>query len=106
MANFGLTDLRLVAPRDGWPSEKARAAASGADTLDDVRVFDTAAAAVADLTFVEATTARVRDLPKRVIGPREATAELRARRPPVRPPASSSGASAGASPTRRSRWRT
>src|SRR5687768_16690359 len=79
MANFGLSDLRLVAPRDGWPSEKARAAASRADhVIDAARVFDSAAAAVSDLAFVQATTARVRDLPKRVVGPREATAELRA----------------------------
>ena len=105
MANFGLTDLRLVAPRDGWPSEKARASASRADhVIDGARVFDTAAAAVSDLAFVQATTARVRDLPKRVVGPREATAELRAqasRRRRRR--ASSSGGSAGASPTRKSR---
>ena len=82
MANFGLTDLRLVAPRDGWPNKKAMAAASGATGIvDDVRVFDTAEAAIADLNFVYATTARIRDLPKPVVGPREAVAELRAREP-------------------------
>jgi tRNA/rRNA methyltransferase len=80
MANFGLTTLRLVRPRDGWPSRKARAAASGATGIvDEVRVFDTAADAVADLNFVYATTARSRDLPKEVAGPREAAAELRRR---------------------------
>ncbi len=80
MANFRLTDLRLVAPRDGWPSKKARAAASGATgIIDEVRVFDTAAAAVADLNFVYAATARIRDLPKPVVGPREAVTELRKR---------------------------
>jgi tRNA/rRNA methyltransferase len=80
MANFGLTDLRLVRPRDGWPSKKARAAASGATGIvDEVRVFDSAEDAVADLNFVFATTARTRDLPKPVMGPREAVAELRAR---------------------------
>jgi tRNA/rRNA methyltransferase len=80
MANFGLADLRLVAPRDGWPNRKARPAASGAvHVLDDARIFATAAAAIADLGFVYATTARVRDLPKQVVGPREAVAELRSR---------------------------
>ncbi len=80
MANFGLTDLRLVRPRDGWPSKKARAAASGATGIvDEVRVFETAGEAIADLNFVFATTARTRDLPKIVVGPREATAELRTR---------------------------
>jgi tRNA/rRNA methyltransferase len=80
MANFGLTDLRLVRPRDGWPNRKAKAAASGATGIvDDVRVFDSSEAAIGDLNFVFATTARVRDLPKEVIGPREAVAELRAR---------------------------
>ncbi len=80
MANFGLTDLRLVRPRDGWPSKKARAAASGATGIvDEVRVFDSAEDAIADLNFVLASTARTRDLPKRVMGPREAASELRDR---------------------------
>ena len=80
MANFGLTDLRLVRPRDGWPNKKAKAAASGATGIvDDVRVFDSAEAAIAGLNFVYATTARVRDLPKQIFGPRDAAAELRSR---------------------------
>jgi tRNA/rRNA methyltransferase len=79
MANFGLGDLRLVAPRDGWPSRKARAAASGANEIvDSARVFETVEAAVADLNFVYATTARTRDLPKEVVGPRQAVAVLKA----------------------------
>ena len=62
MANFGLTDLRLVTPRDGWPQERAWATASGADwVLDGVRVFDSVAEAVADLNTVFATTARPRE---------------------------------------------
>lgn len=73
MANFGLTDLRIVNPRDGWPSEKARAAASRADhVIDKVQVFDSVEAAIADLTFVFATTARSREVPKPVRGPDEA----------------------------------
>jgi tRNA/rRNA methyltransferase len=80
MANFGLSDLRLVAPRDGWPNRRARPAASGAVyILDGAKVFATAQEAVADLAFVYATTARTRDLPKEVVGPREAASALRSR---------------------------
>jgi tRNA/rRNA methyltransferase len=80
MANFGLVELRLVNPRDGWPNEKARAAASRADhVIDGTRVFSTLADAIADLHFVLATTARRRDSFKPVRGPVEAAADLRAR---------------------------
>ena len=80
MANFGLRDLRLVAPRDGWPNERAKAAASRADhVIDAAQVFATTEAAIADLNVVFATTARIRDMPKQVVGPREAVANLRAR---------------------------
>lgn len=80
MANFGLAELRLVNPRDGWPNAKARAAASKADhVIDGVTVFDTLAAAIADLNYVIATTARERDGFKPVRGPVEAGRILRAR---------------------------
>ena len=80
MANFGLTELRLVNPRDGWPSDKARAAASKADhVIDGVAVFDTLAEAIADLNFVLATTARQRDNFKPVRSPVEAARNLRGR---------------------------
>jgi tRNA/rRNA methyltransferase len=80
MANFGLSDLRLVNPRDGWPSEKARAAASRADhVIDAAQLFDTVEEAVADLTYLLATTARPRDSVKAVRGPDEAGQELRTR---------------------------
>ena len=80
MANFGLAELRLVNPRDGWPSEKARAAASKADhIIDGVAVFDTLAQAIADLNHVVATTARERDGFKPVRGPVEAARLLRQR---------------------------
>jgi tRNA/rRNA methyltransferase len=80
MANFGLGDLRLVKPRDGWPSRKARAAASGASGIvDSARVFESTEAAIADLNFVYAATARSRDLPKEVVGPREAIGVLKER---------------------------
>lgn len=70
MANFGLWDLRLVNPRDGWPNERAVAAASRADhVIEKVQVFDTVEAAVADLSLVYATTARRRDMQKEVFGP-------------------------------------
>ena len=72
MANFGLTDLRVVNPREGWPSERAVAAASHAPVIDGVRVFATVAEAIADLRFVYATTAREREVGKAVVGPRAA----------------------------------
>lgn len=79
MANFGLDDLRLVRPRDGWPQSRAWASASGADwPLDNARVFDRLEAAVADLKLILATTARPRETMLPVLTPREAAAELRA----------------------------
>jgi tRNA/rRNA methyltransferase len=70
MLNCGLTDLRLVNPRDGWPSEPARAAASGADiVIDGARLYDTVEAAIADLNHVYATTARTRDMVKPILSP-------------------------------------
>src|SRR3954464_8509699 len=73
MANFGLADLRLVAPRDGWPQERAWASASGADwPLDGARVFERVEDAIADLQLLYATTARPRELRVPVITPREA----------------------------------
>jgi len=75
MANFGLSELRLVAPRDGWPNPRAWVAASGADRiLDDAKLFDRVEAAIADLSYVLATTARAHDQAKPVIGPAEAAA--------------------------------
>lgn len=77
MANFGLWDLRLVRPRDGWPNEKAVAAASRADhVINQVRVFESLEEAIADLTLVYATTARSRDMQKEVIGPDEAARRM------------------------------
>ena len=78
MLNCGLTELRLVRPRDGWPSEKAEAAASGAlEVIRGVRLFDSTEAAVADLQRVYATTARPRGMVKPVVTPAEAARELR-----------------------------
>ena len=78
MANFGLSELRLVAPRDGWPSDKARAAASKADhVIDAAVVYETLEQALADLNFVYATTARVRDGFKPVRSPIVAAETLR-----------------------------
>lgn len=79
-ANFGFDDLRLVDPRDGWPNEKARIAASGANyIIDDAAAYDTLDAATGDLNWVCATTARQRDLRKPVMTPEEAIAEMRRR---------------------------
>lgn len=79
MANGGLFHLRLVAPRDGWPQEKAWRTASGADRLlDAATVHDTVADAVADLHHVFATCPRPRHIVKPVLTARGAAAELRA----------------------------
>ena len=78
MMNCGLSDLRLVDPRDGWPSEQALAASSGAEgILENARLYDSAAAALEGLHHVYATTARPRDMNKPVLGPREAGVAMR-----------------------------
>ena len=78
MLNFGLTDLRLVAPRDGWPNPDAGPAASGADAvLAEAQVFDTVAAAVADLNLIYATTVRNRALTRPVATPFAAAETMR-----------------------------
>jgi len=77
MANFGLSRLRLVAPRQAWPNPKASMMAAGADrVLDAAELFDSVAAALADCAFVLATTARAHDQAKPVIGPEAAAREL------------------------------
>ena len=79
MWNFGLDRMRLVAPRDGWPNPRAVAMASGAGrVLDAASLHDTTAQAVGDCERVYATTARGRDLTKRVLTPEAAMAEVRA----------------------------
>ena len=79
MLNFGLTDLRLVNPREAWPNKKAEAMAVGAaSVLESARVFDTIEEAVADLGLVFATTGRDRLMSKRAVTPDEAVAELTA----------------------------
>lgn len=80
MANFGLAELRLVNPRDGWPSEKAVSAASKADhVIAATKVYSSLEAAVADLNFVYATTARDRYGYKEVRSPVVAAETLRTR---------------------------
>ncbi len=75
MANFGLRDLRLVSPRNGWPKKGAHSAASGAThILEAAKLYDTAREAIADLNYVFATTARERGQMKRVFGPEPAMA--------------------------------
>jgi tRNA/rRNA methyltransferase len=77
MANFGLEELRLVAPRDGWPNEKARIAASGATfIIDDAEAHATFPDALTGLNWVCATTARQRDLAKPVLTPEQAIVEI------------------------------
>ncbi len=80
MLNFGLDDLRIVAPRDGWPSQQAIDMSAGAlDSMPPARIFATLAEAVADLHYVMATTARPRDMVKAVYTPAAAAAELKTR---------------------------
>ena len=79
MLNFGLTELRLVAPRDGWPNPSAGPAASGADiVLEQARIFDSIAEATADCAHVYATTVRKRGLVKPVVTPEEAARAIHA----------------------------
>src|SRR5580692_7280824 len=78
MANFGLSDLRIVAPRDGWPNEKAIHMAVGAVSIvENARVFATLREALGDLDLVYATTARDRGITKEVLIPEEAAKRLR-----------------------------
>jgi tRNA/rRNA methyltransferase len=80
MANFGLSELRLVAPRNGWPKKGAHSAASGAThILESARLYATVREAIADLNFVFATTARERGQMKRVFGPEPALREAQER---------------------------
>ena len=72
MLNFGLTDMRLVAPRDGWPNPDAGPSASGADlVLEQAAVFETVQDAIADCSTVYASTVRRRDLVTPVVTPEE-----------------------------------
>ena len=72
MLNFGLTEMRLVAPRDGWPNPDAGPSASGADiVLEQATVFDSVQEAIADCSTVYASTVRRRDLVMPVVTPEE-----------------------------------
>ncbi len=78
MLNFGLTEMRLVAPQCGWPNAKAVVAASGAvDVLNRIAVFPTLAAATADLHHTLATTGRPREFAKPVLSAEAAAANAR-----------------------------
>ena len=77
MLNFGLTELRLVTPRDGWPNPSAGPAAAGADTvLENAAVFASLAEAVADCAHVYATTVRKRGVTKPVVTPEQAARSI------------------------------
>ena len=78
MLNFGLTEMRLVEPRDGWPNPEAGPAASGADVvLERARIFKTVQDAVADCSLIFASTVRRRDLVMPVVGPEEMSDRIR-----------------------------
>ena len=73
MANFGLRELRMISPRGGWPKKGAHSAASGAThILNEARIFDDLQHALADITYVFATTARERGQMKQVFSPDQA----------------------------------
>lgn len=77
MGNFALSELRLVKPRDGWPNPGANRTASGADRiLEDAKLYETLADAIADCTLVIAATARQHDQIKEVVGPEQAARDL------------------------------
>jgi tRNA/rRNA methyltransferase len=77
MLNFGLTEMRLVSPRDGWPNPSAGPAAAGADiVLEQAKVYETTAGAVADCAHVYATTVRKRGVTKPVQTPEEAARDI------------------------------
>lgn len=77
MGNFGVADLRLVAPRDGWPNPAAQPMSAGAlDGRVSVHVFDDTPSALTGLSQIAATTARGRDLPIPVLGVTSAVARL------------------------------
>ena len=79
MLNFGLTELRIVDPRDGWPNPSAGPTAAGADfVLEQAQIFDTTAQAVADCSHVFATTVRKRGMTKPVLTPAEAAEDIMA----------------------------
>ena len=79
MLNFGLTEMRLVAPRDGWPNPSAGPSAAGADVvLGRAAVFETLAEAVADCAHVYATTVRKRGVAKPVLTPEQAARDIAA----------------------------
>lgn len=80
MWNFGLDRMRITSPRDGWPNQRAVAMASGAGRLlDEAQLFDSTDDAIADSTFVYATTARDRDMTKPVMTPEAAMRDARDR---------------------------
>ena len=77
MLNFGLVEMRLVNPRDGWPNPSAGPAAAGADVvLDRAKIFSSTAEAVADCTNIYATTVRKRGDQKPVVTPEQAAQEI------------------------------
>jgi tRNA/rRNA methyltransferase len=78
MMNFGLREMRLVSPKGAWPNQQAINTSSGAERiLEEAKIFDTTAEAVADLQRLYATTARVRDMEKPVLAPRPLAATVR-----------------------------
>ncbi len=77
MLNFGMTEMRIVKPRDGWPNPDAGPSAAGADiVLEQAQIFETTADAVADCNHIYATTVRKRGMTKEVLTPQTAAIEM------------------------------
>ncbi len=86
MSNFGLSELRIVAPRDGWPNRKAlETSAGGEGIIQSAKTYPDFRAAMSDINIAYATTARPRDMNKRVLSPSEAMVEIAEKSlPPLR----------------------
>ncbi len=77
MSNFGLSELRIVAPRDGWPNPKAVEMAAGAESIiADAKIYENFVTSMVDINIAYATTARPRDMNKRVLEPAQAMQEI------------------------------
>ena len=107
MKNFGLNDLRLIAPQCGWPNDRAMILASGAgDIIESARVFATAAEALADIRLLFATTARGRDVLREILTPEAAARRLRIAASEGLATAILFGSERAGWTMRKSRWRT
>ncbi|MBP9791765.1 MAG: RNA methyltransferase [Rickettsiales bacterium] len=77
MMNFGLSDLRIVTPRDGWPNDNANiTAVKAVSILDNAKIFDSFREAIKDLNYLYVTTARNRSINQRAIDSLELSEDI------------------------------